>query len=110
MQRISTVGNVIQMSYIYLDNNYTFVYIVRMGNNFNKTDYPKIKGQRVIAEPELHKLARLWSKKMGCYRPEVGSESEFWRRAGKTALLKLCPTLKNVKGIDWGEVYTSYNP
>lgn len=57
-------------------------------------------------EPELWSLLRRLSLVFGCKsHPDAGSASEAARRFTKTAISIKRPNLKNVKGIEWNELY-----
>jgi len=77
-----------------------------MGNSIKKSKHIKSDEVRVKCEPDLPELCKRWSKNLGSLHIKGGSESEFMRRAAKTFLLTKAPHLKNIKGIDWDEIYT----
>ena len=61
----------------------------------------------ISAEKELFRLSMFNSNKIGSKhkRPLRGSYSEFFRRSAKTILLLKNPNYKNIKNINWNEVY-----
>lgn len=70
-----------------------------------KTEFPK-KQFAVFCEPRLNELCRIFTKEIGCFHNNVGSGSEFFRRAAKRELLRIKPYLKNTeKKVDWDEAY-----
>lgn len=74
---------------------------------FNYMNNKKINlvPRMVYAEPELWRLLRRLSIHYGCFHKESGSSSEVMRRGVKTWLLKKEPQLKNIKDINWDELY-----
>lgn len=69
------------------------------------------KTQTVIRiEPELKRLAALYSKKIGC-NLGAGSFAFFLRIAAREKLLELQPGLRNIRSVDWEEVsrYNTHN-
>jgi hypothetical protein len=60
----------------------------------------------VYMEDALWKLLRQLSLLNGCTsHHETGSASEAARKYIKTAIVKINPQLKNIKDIDWNELY-----
>jgi len=70
-----------------------------------KSEYPK-KQFPMFCEPRFAELCSIVTKELGCFHPNRGSVSEFFRRAAKREMLRIKPYLKNTeKSIDWTEAY-----
>jgi hypothetical protein len=63
-----------------------------------------MKTQTLIrTEPELDRLAKFYSTKMGCPLSK-GSQAMFYRIAAKKLLLEMSPGLRNITTVDWLEL------
>jgi hypothetical protein len=67
----------------------------------------KTAKRNVLMEPALVPVLKAQSEAMGCAGHKTQSISDILRRSAKTLMLKHQPNLRNLKEIDWTEVYTS---